>query len=319
MPSLRKVKHSNFTVIDNCVFKDYRLSAKAKGILTQMLSLPDGWNYSISGLTTLFSDGESSIRSGLDELKAFGYLKINRLIDSKGKVVDWEYIIFEDPSMNSENPVVENPHVDNPVVGNQGQLNTNESSMYVSNTYQYIYTDKEGKERDKEKCRTCNSYSMNDTRANDDKTSALVESSSELSVPNSKKSTKFIPPTQEEVIDYCNQKSLSVDPYYFYSYYTEADWHDAKGRPVKNWKQRMITWNANAKAKEYSRSKASEASDTNKSEESDERFKKALDDYPWCKTVDDFHVVTEYGNTFYIPKFTEDGKRVNEAGLIMED
>ena len=138
MPSLRKVKHSNFTVIDNCVFKDYRLSAKAKGILTQMLSLPDGWNYSISGLTTLFSDGESSIRSGLDELKAFGYLNINRLIDSKGKVVDWEYIIFEDPSMNSENPVVENPHVDNPVVGNQGQLNTNESSMYVSNTYQYI-------------------------------------------------------------------------------------------------------------------------------------------------------------------------------------
>ena len=318
MPSLRKVKHSNFTVIDNCVFKDYRLSAKAKGILTQMLSLPDGWNYSISGLTTLFSDGESSIRSGLDELKAFGYLKINRLIDSKGKVVDWEYIIFEDPSMNSENPVVENPHVDNPVVGNQGQLNTNESSMYVSNTYQYIYTDKEGKERDKEKCRTCNSYSMNDTRANDDEVS-ISKSSSELSVPNSKKSTKFIPPTQEEVIDYCNQKSLSVDPYYFYSYYTEADWHDAKGRPVKNWKQRMITWNANAKAKEYSRSKASETSDTNKSEESDERFKKALDDYPWCKTVDDFHVVTEYGNTFYIPKFTEDGKRVNEAGLIMED
>ncbi len=54
-------------------------------------------------------------------------------------------------------------------------------------------------------------------------------------------------------------------------------------------------------------------------EESDERFKKALNDYPWCKTVDDFHVVTEYGNTFYIPRFTEDGKRVNEAGLIMED
>ena len=315
MPSLRKVKHSNFTVIDNCVFKDYRLSAKAKGILTQMLSLPDGWNYSISGLTTLFSDGESSIRSGLDELKAFGYLKINRLIDSKGKVVDWEYIIFEDPSMNSENPVVENPHVDNPVVGNQGQLNTNESSMYVSNTYQYIYTYKEGNESDKEKCRTCNSNSMNDTRANDDEVSTS-KSSSELSVPNSKKSTKFIPPTQEEVIDYCNQKSLSVDPYYFYSYYTEADWHDANGRPVKNWKQRMITWNANAKAKEYSRSKASE---TNKPEESDERFNKALNDYPWCKTVNDFHVVTEYGNTFYIPKFTEDGKRVNEAGLIMED
>ena len=222
MPSLRKVKHSNFTVIDNCVFKDYRLSAKAKGILTQMLSLPDGWNYSISGLTTLFSDGESSIRSGLDELKAFGYLKVNRLIDSKGKVVDWEYIIFEDPSMNSENPVVENPHVDNPVVGNQGQLNTNESSMYVSNTYQYIYTDKEGNESDKEKCRTCNSNSMNDTRANDDEVSTS-KSSSELSVPNSKKSTKFIPPTQEEVIDYCNQKSLSVDPYYFYRYYTEAD------------------------------------------------------------------------------------------------
>lgn len=154
---------------------------------------------------------------------------------------------------------------------------------------------------------------MNDTRTNANDDEIL---SSELSAPSSKKSTKFIPPTQEEVIDYCNQNSLSVDPYYFYRYYTESDWHDAKGRPVKNWKQRMITWNANAKAKEYSRSKSSE---TNKAEESDERFNKALDDYPWCKTVDDFHVVTEYGNTFYIPRFTEDGKRVNEAGLIMED
>lgn len=159
---------------------------------------------------------------------------------------------------------------------------------------------------------------MNDTRANDDKVS-ISKSSSELSVPNSKKSTKFIPPTQEEVIDYCNQNSLSVDPYYFYRYYTESDWHDAKGRPVKNWKQRMITWNANARAKEYSRSKASESSDINKAEESNERLNKAFNDYPWCKTIDDFHVVTEYGNTFYIPKFTEDGKRVNEAGLIMED
>ena len=53
-----KRRRRNYTTIDNAIFKDRNLSAKAKGILSQMFSLPDDWNYSIKGLSDLFSDGE---------------------------------------------------------------------------------------------------------------------------------------------------------------------------------------------------------------------------------------------------------------------
>lgn len=98
MSLVRQDKYG-YTAIYNGIFNDHRLSAKAKGILVQMLSLPDDFNYSISGLTALFSDGESSIRSGLDELKSSGYLKVNRITDSKGKVVDWEYTVYNKPTI----------------------------------------------------------------------------------------------------------------------------------------------------------------------------------------------------------------------------
>lgn len=47
----------------------------------------------------------------------------------------------------------------------------------------------------------------------------------------------------EEVRDYCREKGYAdVDPAFFVAYYAEADWHDRDGKPVKNWKQRVITW-----------------------------------------------------------------------------
>lgn len=52
----------------------------------------------------------------------------------------------------------------------------------------------------------------------------------------------FIVPTKEEVVQYIQEKGLNVDADKFYEYYAVADWHDAKGKPVKNWKQRCLTW-----------------------------------------------------------------------------
>ena len=67
MAILRVNKENNFTVISNAVFMNYDLSYKAKGLLCQMLSLPDGWSFSIEGLTRLASDGKSSVMSALNE------------------------------------------------------------------------------------------------------------------------------------------------------------------------------------------------------------------------------------------------------------
>ena len=59
---------------------------------------------------------------------------------------------------------------------------------------------------------------------------------------NNKK--KVTPPTLEEIQEYIAEKNYEVDAQTFFDYYDSADWHDAKGNPVKSWKQRLATWNS---------------------------------------------------------------------------
>lgn len=60
---------------------------------------------------------------------------------------------------------------------------------------------------------------------------------------NSKdKNRVFVPPTREEVTAYCKERKSSVDPDTFYDYFTEGGWVDSKGNKVKNWKQKLLTW-----------------------------------------------------------------------------
>ena len=91
-----KRRKRNYTTIDNTIFKDKNLSAKAKGILSQMFSLPDDWNYSIKGLSDLFSDGELSIKNGLDELVEHGYLRFETQRRPDGKIARRRYVILGD-------------------------------------------------------------------------------------------------------------------------------------------------------------------------------------------------------------------------------
>lgn len=56
------------------------------------------------------------------------------------------------------------------------------------------------------------------------------------------KKTSFVPPTLEEVTEYVRSRNSSVDPVRFFDYYSEGDWKDGKGVPVRNWKQKLLTW-----------------------------------------------------------------------------
>ena len=126
MPVFRVDKSRDFTVVANCVFKDRSLSAKAKGILVEMLSLPESWDYTLKGLTTLFSDGIDSIRQGINELEKHGYIVRERKRDSRGRLGGMEYVIYETPHKPVENsidsaysksqdPTTENPTQDSSV------------------------------------------------------------------------------------------------------------------------------------------------------------------------------------------------------------
>lgn len=59
---------------------------------------------------------------------------------------------------------------------------------------------------------------------------------------DSKKSRRFTPPTLDEVQAYCAERHSNVDPKQFYDYFTEGNWIDSAGKPVKNWKQKVISW-----------------------------------------------------------------------------
>ncbi|MBQ8400758.1 MAG: helix-turn-helix domain-containing protein [Clostridia bacterium] len=106
MSVFRVEKSREFTVIANCVFKDRTLSAKAKGLLVEMLSLPENWDYTLKGLTCLFTDGLDSIRQGIRELEEHGYIVRERKRDAKGRLGGMEYVIYETPRVPVENPPV---------------------------------------------------------------------------------------------------------------------------------------------------------------------------------------------------------------------
>lgn len=76
------------------------MSLKAKGLLSQMLSLPDDWDYTIKGLVSINKESEAAISSALDELKKNGYLVINKIMpkDTASGRIEYVYDIFEVPN-----------------------------------------------------------------------------------------------------------------------------------------------------------------------------------------------------------------------------
>ena len=120
---LREKKERDYTVINNTILKDTRISWKAKGLFCYLLSLPEDWNICMNDLQNRAKDGIDGLKSAVKELKEYGYLIQKRNKDEKGRFLKTVYIIVENPQV--ENPQVENPQVENPQVENPQLLNTN--------------------------------------------------------------------------------------------------------------------------------------------------------------------------------------------------
>lgn len=133
MAVMRINKTADYTVMSNSHFKEKNMSLKAKGLLSLMLSLPDGWDYSIAGLVTLSKDGKDSVMGALNELEEFKYLKRTRLTKDNGQFDGYDYDIYEKPyteepkteKPQAEIPHEETPYAENPNTGKPQQLNTN--------------------------------------------------------------------------------------------------------------------------------------------------------------------------------------------------
>ena len=125
MDIVRVIKSKDYTTICNRIFKDKRLSLKAKGLLAMLLSLSDHWDLSISGLEVILKEGKDSIRTTINELIKNGYIIREREKDKKGIFIGIKYIVFEHPSLD-------NPTLDNPTLENPTQVSNNLSN-YQSN------------------------------------------------------------------------------------------------------------------------------------------------------------------------------------------
>ena len=130
MAVFRVERTRDYTVMSNYHLKDKRLTLKSKGLLSQMLSLPDDWDYKLSGLSVINRESKDAIRSALNELEAARYIRRRQTTDASGKFSSNEYIIYErpeEPEPSSENPTTEKPMTEKPSSGNPTQLNTKKS------------------------------------------------------------------------------------------------------------------------------------------------------------------------------------------------
>lgn len=137
MAVFRVERTRDYTVMSNHHLRDKNLSLKAKGLLSQMLSLPEDWDYTLAGLSRINRESKDAIRSAVNELEKAGYVQRRQTTDASGKFSANEYVIHECPVLpespsggpslekpSSENPTTDNPSTGKPLSENPTQLNT---------------------------------------------------------------------------------------------------------------------------------------------------------------------------------------------------
>ena len=149
MAVFRVERNRGYTVMSNHHLRNKELSLKAKGLLSQMLSLPEDWDYTLAGLSLINKESIDAIRTAIWELEKAGYITRRQGRDERGKMTAIEYTIYEqpqhpDPPAPPDAPGLDMPHPENPYVAGPdmagphpemaAELNINTSSTKKENT-----------------------------------------------------------------------------------------------------------------------------------------------------------------------------------------
>lgn len=126
-------KNANYTVMSNIHLKDRRLSYRAKGLLSVMLSLPPEWDYTLKGLAVIAVDGVDSVRSAVRELEKYGYLVRSRSRDARGRMSVNEYRVYENPADDPDYCPNSGKSVDVNSVENPSSSSVTENSPSLEN------------------------------------------------------------------------------------------------------------------------------------------------------------------------------------------
>lgn len=129
-----------YAIVPNYHQRDKTISLKAKGLLSQMFSLPNEWDYTLKGLAHINLDGIDAIRTAVQELEKAGYIKRTRIRDENGRLRGTKYKVYALPrpptsdSPTLENPTQVKPTQEEPTQANTTQLNIDITSKEESNT-----------------------------------------------------------------------------------------------------------------------------------------------------------------------------------------
>ena len=111
MPVFRVERNKGYTVMWNYHLRDKSLSLKAKGLLSQMLSLPEDWDYTLKGLALINREKIDAIRQAIRELEQAGYIVRSQERDERGRLRGADYVIYEQPQTP---PALDLPTLENP-------------------------------------------------------------------------------------------------------------------------------------------------------------------------------------------------------------
>ena len=140
MAVFRVERNTGYTVMSNHHLRNKELTLKAKGLLSQMLSLPEDWDYTLAGLSYINRESIDAIRTAVWELEKAGYITRRQGRDEKGKMTAIEYTIYEQPqspgshSLGLENPTPGKPILENPIPGNPTSENPTQLNKDISKT-----------------------------------------------------------------------------------------------------------------------------------------------------------------------------------------
>lgn len=123
MAIIRQKRKERFSIIDNRVIEDKRLSWGARGLLEYMLSKPDDWKFYMSELISHSDkDGRDKTYGYMDELKKYGYVTRKQKRNSNGKFGNQDLIVNDSPLTGF--PYTAKPDTDSPDTVNPALLNT---------------------------------------------------------------------------------------------------------------------------------------------------------------------------------------------------
>ena len=143
MAVFRVERIKDYTVMSNHHLRNKNLSLKAKGLLSQMLSLPDDWDYTLKGLAAINKESVDAIRTAIWELEDAGYVVRTRVRDERGCLRGCDYYVYEYPqtpssgsssSAESVPPILEPLTSDSAALGNPIQLNKEIQNKEKQNT-----------------------------------------------------------------------------------------------------------------------------------------------------------------------------------------